>query len=186
VAVLRRHVQRREAVLHGLVDLDALTREQELHHVGPPEERRPVKRRPASLVGLVHIAPLAEQPRYEPRVAGLNCAEQEPRPGGARHAARAPDRAFASARGAPSPARARQAVGRRRALRARRLLASHDAKQAFAVLQAAWRGQRGARATAVRRCTALGGLASGNGGWSASRWRRSSPERREGASEAAR
>ncbi len=36
---------------------------------------RPVKCRPAIIVGLVHIAPLAEQPRHELRV-GLSCADR--------------------------------------------------------------------------------------------------------------
>jgi hypothetical protein len=52
------------------------------------------------------------------------------------------------------------------------------ALRACSVLQAA--------GNAARAGAALGGFALGNGGWSTSRWRRSSPERREGLSEAAR
>jgi hypothetical protein len=73
MTLLRCDHQRRGPVRRALVDLDVFAREQEPHHVGPPEERRRVKRREASFVGLVHIAPLAEQPRHELRVAGLSC-----------------------------------------------------------------------------------------------------------------
>jgi hypothetical protein len=100
-----------EPVRRALVNLDALASKQEADHIDVSFLRRQDERRATKLVGLVHIAPLAEQPRHELRVASLSCG---PQPGGgvaARHAVRAPARARARAC-APTQAPARQGPAR--------------------------------------------------------------------------
>jgi hypothetical protein len=61
VAVLRRHVQRCGPLLRGFVDLDALAREQEPHHLDLTALRREEQRRGPLLRGLVDLDALARE-----------------------------------------------------------------------------------------------------------------------------